>query len=319
MNVVESTLRGNLPPLKTNSSGWLTMNCPMCIHNGESRPDSKGRGGWRFDNDKTAYHCFNCGYTTGWRPGSKLGFKLIKLMRVLGIDEAEIQRLKILLWDQVIEEVAEEEQEVFNKEWPEIPYPFELTDLRDEAVEYLTGRGIFELAKWKQTDQIGMKQRIILPYTDNSKVVGYMARWIGNPPKGTAKMLRKSPDEYVFNLDKQPKKRKYTIVCEGEYDALAIGGVAILSNKISKYQAQLIEDLDTEPVMLADKDPGGKSLVEDAINLGWNVSFPDWPAGIKDANEAILHFGRVATLQSILMAIEHSPLKVKLLMRRWCA
>ena len=58
--------------------------------------------------------------------------------------------------------------------------------------------------------------------------------------------------------------------------------------------------------------------IEDEINLGWNVSFPDWPSGVKDANDAILKFGRVATLQSILMAIEHSPLKVKLLMRRWC-
>jgi hypothetical protein len=167
MNVVESTLRNNLPVLKNNSSGWSTMNCPVCVHNGESRPDTKHRGGIRFDNDKTAYHCFNCGFTTGWRPGSKLGFKLIKLMRILGIDEAEIQRLKILLWDQVIEEV-EPEKVIFNKEWPEYTYPWELTDLRDEAIEYLTNRGLYNLADWKQTNAIGMKQRIILPYTDNS-------------------------------------------------------------------------------------------------------------------------------------------------------
>jgi hypothetical protein len=317
MNVVESTLRNNLPVLKNNSSGWSTMNCPVCVHNGESRPDTKHRGGIRFDNDKTAYHCFNCGFTTGWRPGSKLGFKLIKLMRILGIDEAEIQRLKILLWDQVIEEV-EPEKVIFNKEWPEYTYPWELTDLRDEAIEYLTNRGLYNLADWKQTNAIGMKQRIILPYTDNSNIVGYMGRWINDPPSGTAKMLRTSPNEFVYNLDKQSTKRKYTIVCEGEYDALAIGGVAILSNRISLPQAQMIEDLDTEPVILADRDVAGKVLIEDAINLGWNVSFPEWPSGVKDANDAILKFGRVATLQSILMAIEHSPLKVKLLMRRWC-
>jgi hypothetical protein len=317
MNVVESTLRNNLPVLKNNSSGWSTMNCPVCVHNGESRPDTKHRGGIRFDNDKTAYHCFNCGFTTGWRPGSKLGFKLIKLMRILGIDEAEIQRLKILLWDQVIEEV-EPEKVIFNKEWPEYTYPWELTDLRDEAIEYLTNRGLYNLADWKQTNAIGMKQRIILPYTDNSNIVGYMGRWINDPPSGTAKMLRTSPNEFVYNLDKQLTKRKYTIVCEGEYDALAIGGVAILSNRISLPQAQMIEDLDTEPVILADRDVAGKVLIEDAINLGWNVSFPEWPSGVKDANDAILKFGRVATLQSILMAIEHSPLKVKLLMRRWC-
>jgi len=77
------------------------MNCPMCVQNGH-RPDSKRRGGLKFEQDRIGYHCFNCGYTTGWRPGQKLGIKLIKLMRVLGVDEGEIQRLKIQLWDQVV-------------------------------------------------------------------------------------------------------------------------------------------------------------------------------------------------------------------------
>ena len=30
-------------------SGWIHGNCPVCIVNGESRPDSKGRGGFKFD------------------------------------------------------------------------------------------------------------------------------------------------------------------------------------------------------------------------------------------------------------------------------
>jgi hypothetical protein len=55
-----------------------------------------------------------------------------------------------------------------------------------------------------------------------------------------------------------------------------------------------------------------------SAELGWSVSFPEWPDGIKDANEAAQQYGRVAVLQSVLSAIETSPLKIKLLARRWC-
>ena len=70
--------------------------------------------------------------------------------------------------------------------------------------------------------------------------------------------------------------------------------------------------------MLPDRDHAGRTLAMQAADLGWSVSFPEWPDDIKDANEAAQRFGRVATLQSVLSAIETSPLKIKLLCRRWC-
>jgi DNA primase len=157
-----------------------------------------------------------------------------------------------------------------------------------------------------------------LPYTYGDTVVGYSARLIGDvESKNTPKMISHRPPAYVFNLDQQGRRRKYTVVVEGEYDALSIGGVAIMTNSIHPDQASQIEDLDSDPVLVADRDPSGRRMVEQAIDLGWSVSFPDWPTDVKDANEAAQRFGRVATLQSILMAVEYSPLKIKLLMRRW--
>jgi DNA primase len=158
-----------------------------------------------------------------------------------------------------------------------------------------------------------------LPFFDNDKLVGYNARWIGEAPKGTAKIIASRPASFVFNLDKQSQARKYTLVLEGEYDALSLDGVAIMTNSISPEQAKIIEDIDNEPVVLPDRDRAGLQLAMQAAELGWNVSFPDWPEGIKDANQAVQHFGRVATLQSVISAIETSPLKIKLIARRWCA
>ena len=321
MSIVENTLRAHLPPLKATSNGWLTLNCPMCTQNGQARPDTKHRGGIRFDQDKVGYHCFNCGYTTGWRPGQRLGIKLIKLMRTFGIDEGDIQRLKIQLWDQVVEDDTVVEEPYKKPDWPEITWPWTIRDLNLEAAEYLDSRGVLELSDWytSASPVQGMDNRVILPYTSDGKVVGYTARWIGDvPDKKTAKMITSRPPSFVFNLDHQSQQRKYTIVTEGEYDALTLDGVAVMTNSISPEQAKIIEDIDNEPVVLPDKDRAGITLALQAAELGWSVSFPDWPSGIKDANDAARQFGRVAVLQSVLLAIESSPLKIKLLARRWC-
>lgn len=321
MSLVENTLRAHLPVLKTTSNGWLTLNCPMCVQNGQARPDTKHRGGIRFDNGKVAYQCFNCHMITGWHPGSRLGFKLTKLMRAFGIDEGDIQRLKIQLWDQVVEDDTVVEEPYKKPDWPEITWPWTVRDLTLEAAEYLDSRGVLELSDWYTSASPiqGMDNRVILPYTSDNKIVGYTARWIGDvPDKKTAKMITNRPPSFVFNLDHQSQQRKYTIVTEGEYDALTLDGVAVMTNSISSEQAKIIEDIDNEPVVLPDKDRAGMTLALQAAELGWSVSFPDWPDGIKDANEAARQFGRVAVLQSVISAIESSPLKIKLLARRWC-
>jgi len=321
MSLVENILRAHLPPVKSTVNGWFTMNCPMCTQNGQTRSDTRHRGGLKFEQDRVGYHCFNCQYTTGWRPGQRLGIKLIKLMRQIGIDEGDIQRLKIQLWDQVVESEEFVEEPYKKPDWPEITWPWTVRELNLEAAEYLDSRGVLELSEWYTSASPiqGMDSRVILPYMSDGKIVGYSARWIGDvPDKKTAKMVTSRPPSFVFNLDHQSQQRKYTIITEGEYDALTLDGVAVMTNSISPEQAKIIEDIDNEPVVLPDKDKAGLQLAMQAAELGWSVAFPDWPEGIKDANQAAQQFGRVATLQSVLLAIESSPLKIKLIARRWC-
>ncbi len=51
---------------RSNPNGWVSGNCPMCVTNGESRPDTKGRGGFYFEEDYFQYNCFICNYKPGW-------------------------------------------------------------------------------------------------------------------------------------------------------------------------------------------------------------------------------------------------------------
>jgi hypothetical protein len=78
---------------KRGGRGWTTFNAVCCMYNGET-PDKRTRGGLlRTDEGGLVYHCFNCGFVTGWTPGSTLGKRLINLLEWFGLSSEEIRRL----------------------------------------------------------------------------------------------------------------------------------------------------------------------------------------------------------------------------------
>lgn len=79
---------------KKSTSGWISFNAPCCVHNGETR-DTKGRGGIIQDGDGWIYHCFNCGFKTGFKMGKPVGIKTRKLLNWLGVPETEIAHLTL--------------------------------------------------------------------------------------------------------------------------------------------------------------------------------------------------------------------------------
>jgi hypothetical protein len=61
-----------------------------------------------------------------------------------------------------------------------------------------------------------------------------------------------------------------------------------------------------------DQDTAGMALVDRALELGWAVSMPEWGDGIKDVNDAVIKFGRLATLLIILQNRETSRIKIEI-------
>jgi DNA primase len=116
----------------------------------------------------------------------------------------------------------------------------------------------------------------------------------------------------VFNLDKQHKDSKFVIVVEGPFDAMAVDGVSIQGSEISDTQAELIDRLQREVIVVPDTDSAGRKLVDRAIELGWTVSYPVWQETCKDLNEAVVKYGKLFVLKSILTARETSRLKIEL-------
>ena len=185
-----------------------------------------------------------------------------------------------------------------------------------QALTYLNNRKI-NLPKYEfyltDTTAYNLNRRIIIPFYWKGELIGYTARALDDSIK--TKYHSSYEPNYVFNTDKQMPDGKFAIVCEGPFDAMSVDGVAVLSNDISDTQADILESLGRELVVVPDWDKAGEKLIERAIEFGWTVSFPVWRETCKDINDAVIQYGKLFVIKSILDARETNPVKIKLRMK----
>ena len=320
---------------KHSPNGWVSGNCPMCVVNGESRPDTKSRGGFHFEEDKFQYNCFNCGYSTGWSPGKKLSYRLKKLLLRLGADESDVQRLVLDLMRE--DEMASilykqnKRDEPVIIDWPTVelpegtlPFAEHINPNEDwiSAASYIHQRGFnVEDNRFLYTASkvpARMNKRIVIPFYYKGRVVGYTGRWVGTPPDKMPKYYNQQPPKnFVYGLDKQTSDKRTVIVTEGILDAIVTDGVAIGSNNINDDQANIIDSLNKRVVLLPDADSAGAKAINTAIERGWGVAFPEWHE-CKDAGDAMEKYGRLFTVKSILESVETNTTRIKLMTQRYC-
>ena len=300
---------------KSTSSGWISFNAPCCPHQGENI-DKRQRGGLKPSPDGSwSYHCFNCGYTCSFVLGRNLTFKARKLLQWMNVPGEEIERINLeslkhksiagLLTDR--QKVSNELQGI-NFEERDLPDSELITAEHPEYVSYLRGRlapADYPFMK----PVLETRPGVIVPFTYNHTIVGSSIRFFDdrNP-----RYINDIQHGYVFGTDLQRDDWQWAIVVEGVFDALAINGLAVLHAEINDAQVRLIRSLGRDVIVVPDQDEAGMKLVDRAIELGWAVSIPEWPDGIKDVNDAVIHFGKLGTLLTILAAKESSKIKIEL-------
>lgn len=319
---------------KSKPGGWSSGNCPMCIRNGQARPDTKGRGGFYIEAEKFQYNCFNCGFKTGWSVGSKVNLRLRQLLTTLGADEADIQRiqLEILREGDVADLlIRKERKDATVIDWPVMELPQDAKPISQyatasagvvSAIEYIHSRGLDPLSNnfWYSPSTLParMKNRVIIPFFYKGKAVGYTGRWIGTAPPGITKYFNKQPPKnFVYGLDNQTADKEIVIVTEGPLDAIVTDGVAIGSNNINEAQADIIDALNKRVIFLPDADEASLIGVMMAVKRGWDVSFPDWE-DCKDVGDALTKYGRLFTIRSILDSAISNGTKSQVLARKYC-
>jgi len=307
----------NLIPGKKRktSSGWHSFNAVCCHHRGH-RPDTRHRGGVRFDGNNWVMHCFNCGFKCNFTLGQSIGQKTRQFLSWLGIDNEQIQRwnLESLQNKDLLQLITRKKENIkfVEKKLPAT----EILDANNikhkKFIEYLTNRNI-DTEKYAfyvnpdSKDRIG--NGIVIPYYFKQKIVGSTIRFLDNKKP---KYLNDQQSGYVFNIDKQKHDWQICIVTEGIFDAISIDGVAVMHDDISSDQAVLLNQLNRTVIVVPDFDATGLKITDRALELGYKVSLPNWEPGIKDVNDAVVKYGKLATTLSIIENATSSKIKIEL-------
>ena len=306
---------------KQSNSGWISFNAPCCVYNSESA-DRRQRGGVKITEQGWSYHCFNCGFTASFILGRNLSFKARKLLSWLNVPQEEIERINLeSLRHRSVQGILDDRQRTANVvqgiefEDRELPEEFALIDA-DMPVhhQYLRDRCVPEdypigMIHGRPDDKFSRRQGVIIPFTYDGRIVGHTCRFFDdhNP-----RYIHDMQAGYVFGTDLQHPDWQHAIVVEGVFDALSISGLAVLHAEINDAQVRLIRSLGREITVVPDQDEAGIRLVDRALELGWAVSMPQWPVGVKDVNDAVKKFGRLVTLIHIFQARETSRIKIEL-------
>lgn len=329
MSIVSDFLNVFLPAKrKTTPSGWTSFNAPCCIHNGENA-DTRGRGGLIIEGEVISYHCFNCGYKASWQPGRNLSQKFKKLLEWLNAPDSEINKLALDVM-RYNEGVEVQKRKLELPEFTTVPLPEDAVRLKDipdynenclsfkqflNVIDYMAERNLnLDDTDYYWSPSLAYRERLIIPFYYEGRIVGWTARSVSNK---NPKYLTESQPGFVYGLDEQRPQKVFTLVCEGPIDALHIEGCALTGSEINEAQALLLNKLGKDIYVVPDRDSAGMKLVEQAINLGWGVSMPEWELGIKDIGDAVARYGRLYTLYSIVAAAETSPLKIRLRAKKW--
>jgi hypothetical protein len=307
-----------LPGKKKNtSSGWTSFNAICCSHFGH-KADRRMRGGIKFDGNNWSMHCFNCGFKCNFVLGRSITIKTRNLLKWCGIDETQIQRwsLESLQQKDLLDFIQPKKQKVkikFNDhELPEGELVDKNNPLHKVYVEYLAKRNIDsnEYPFLVTPTEFGrMANRVIIPYTYKNKIVGHTSRFLDNK---IPKYINEQQQGYVFNIDMQKPDWQVCIVTEGIFDALSIDAVAVMHDDISNDQALLLGSLNKQIIVVPDRDETGLKMCDRALELGYQVSLPNWDNDVKDVNDAVVKYGKLATLLSILHSATNSKIKIEM-------
>lgn len=264
MKIIKSSdINSNSP--RISSSGKITR--ILCPFHGSDKQRSL-----RINNYTGKFYCFQCqewGYTDWARD---------KWLAQHGKGEFIPQERPLTYAE--LRKMFDEEEEVIEREENEISLPEEFVKLfppsssylgliLEKAVKYLFARGLTEEDIEKYDIRYAYKGRysgrVIIPVCLNGKIYGYVGRSIEHRPKIRYLNSESNFSKLLFNFDRVTSDT--VIICEGVFDAIAVGGnaVAVFKKVITKYQKNLLSKFKYRIVMF-DSD-----AIEDAFKAAREI------------------------------------------------
>ena len=322
MSLIHELIMQHLPvQRRVTPKGWVIHNAVCCSHRGH-KADTRMRGNLRLSEDgQLGIHCFNCGFKTRFN-GTRLSSSFEQYLDWLGVPRSSVQSLKMEILQKELDGQLSSPESVkisFQKfptvEMPEGARPIESLLSESEfdldflkVVEYIESRGEDIAAGydyyWSPNKKHLLNNRVLIPFYSHNQIVGWTARYAGTPPSGVPRYFNSSvPDGYLFNNDVLDiPGRKFAILVEGGFDAIATQGVAALGSTLSEQQIYQLVARDQEIIVLPDRQRKNQELIDTALMFGWSVSFPEWEDDVKDAAEACRRYGQLYTITSVIQS-----------------
>lgn len=346
MNYIQELSLSLIGRHKRGAGGWLNYNCPYCTRRGESRNDTKLRGGILITPvGGIKYNCFNCKFKAQWMPTRYLSKSIISYWKSQGADNNQINKAKLeclklqessgLIEDEELRQKIKDATpktistiEDLEELYGEAKLPEGAIRLEEAAEKYYDNTKFIQALKyidernpkllewypdiyWTPSEK--HNNYIIFPLKHSGILYGWTAR--RTKPMPESKMPRWDSDnklKFLFNSDKLYSPfRDSIIITEGALDAIAVDGVALLGSEITPSQVSLINHSDKKIVVVPDRDKAGRALADIAAKHGWYVSFPAFDSGINDPFQAATVYGRMMTVRLILENATKCPMQIK--------
>ena len=331
-----------MPAKRRNGSGFIKINCPVCVLNGEKSADTRFRCAVYHSPAEIGVHCYNCGEKFRNAVGDMIGKRTLRFLTALGMPDAEAKRLslKALQYRSILTKSPEALARLpstFKPSFPPRALPPESKPIEHwaemanppadfiDAMAYLYSRGE-EIATahkyyWSPSTKNAMNRRIIIPFRHDGEIVGYTARAID---KDTSRYQMEVGSNFLFNARVMGiTQRQYIILVEGVFDAIAIDGVGLLSARLSPEQIAWIKSYGKTVILVPDRDHRGQGMIDVALEHGWHVAFPKshvigkgarrwWDPDVKDAADAVKRYGKVWTLLSIIESATANKMQINI-------
>lgn len=341
MNDIQNILAGLMNNPCPYEGRWIKHNCPVC-HNGQS---GRIRGSYIFDNDGFAFHCFNCQFKVSWKPGLIIGNKLLDFAEKSGASSNDLMKLSLISRDMVESgkyELSDKTnasiyQRITQKllppsaktflEWgnsANVPNQFiKVLDAVYNRNPYLLDLELY----WCPDQENDMYRRYIIPYYMNSEIIGFSARDTKDNSK--LKYFNQVNINTFYNFDLlNDNNTNILYVTEGVLDAALMGGLGIGTYEMSQMQIQQLQSAQKRGkriVIVPDRDKDGLKTINQALENGFDVSFPDWGTNrtvhgvqyIKDFEEATKTYGRLFCTLLLQKSIASSEFEARVLMNKW--